>query len=48
MAQDRAVFWLGVALLLGVGIAVGQVTAVMIGAMTSLLLAYHVDGTWSG
>jgi hypothetical protein len=48
MAQDRAVFWLGVALLLGVGMVVGQLTAVMIGAMTSLLLAYHVDRSWSG
>ena len=48
MAQDRAVFWLGVTLLLGAGIAVGQVAAVMVGAMTSLLLAYHADGPWSG
>jgi hypothetical protein len=48
MAQDRAVFWLGVASLLGAGMAVGQLPAIMIGAMTSLLLAYHIDGTWSG
>jgi hypothetical protein len=48
MAQDRAVFWLCVVLLLGAGMVVGQLAAISIGAMTSLVLTHYADGMWSG
>ena len=48
MAQDRAVFWLSVAALIGAGLVFGQLPAIMVGAMTSLLLAHRVDGMFSG
>jgi hypothetical protein len=48
MAEDRAVFWLAVAGLLGVGIVVGQLPAIMIAATTSILLAYHNDRIFPG
>jgi hypothetical protein len=43
VAQDRAVFWLCVVVLLGAGILVGQVQAVMVAAMTGIILAYYND-----
>jgi hypothetical protein len=43
MAQDRAVFWLSVIVLLGAGVLVGQLQAVMIAAMAGVVLAYRND-----
>jgi hypothetical protein len=43
MAQERAVFWLAVVALLGVGLMLGQFPAVMIGAMAAIVLAYQND-----
>ena len=45
MAQDRAVFWMSVIVLLGAGVLVGQVEAVMIAAMAGVILAYRNDRT---
>jgi hypothetical protein len=45
MAQDRAVFWMSVVVLLGAGVLVGQVEAVMIAAMAGVILAYRNDRT---
>jgi hypothetical protein len=43
VAKDRAVFWMSVVLLLGVGILLGQIEAVMIAAMAAIILAYQND-----
>jgi hypothetical protein len=43
MAQERAVFWLAVVALLGVGLMLGQFPAVMIGAMAAIALAHQND-----
>jgi hypothetical protein len=43
VAQDRAVFWMSVVVLLGAGVLVGQVKAVMIAAMAGVILAYRND-----
>ena len=43
MTSDRAVFWLAVTGLLGIGIVLGQVPAVMLAAMAAIVLAYRND-----
>ena len=43
MAPDRAVFWLAVVGLRGVGILVGQVLAVVLAAIAAVVMAYQND-----
>ena len=43
MSKERAVFWLTVVALLGLGIVVGQIPAVMVAAMVAIVLVYAID-----
>jgi hypothetical protein len=40
MSQDRALFWLSVVALMGLGISLGQVEAVSVAAMAGIILVY--------
>ena len=43
MAHESAAFWLTVVGLLGIGMMLGQMPAMMIAAMAAITLAYHND-----
>jgi hypothetical protein len=44
MRKDRALFWTVVAVLMGAGLLVGQLPAVMVGAVVAISMAFTDGG----
>lgn len=48
MEHDRALFWMGICILMMLGLILGQAAAVGVGAMAGVLLAYNGLKSGSG